>query len=632
MSGMNLSETPAPPQLPIDQLQLAAAPIRALHRAGIFTVGDLWARFVADPELGTIGAPSRKQAAEIRAGLIAFRKLIARERPEDLENFPDPRPLLIPAPDQPLPNLIALVPVIAEALSTVHDSAREYEILRRRYGFGGSAVYTLEEIGLYHGLTRERVRQIEERAKRRLVDALRDEDPGTHRLSDSIHSEFNELGLLFRSGPPLILESEVARQLAVRYGTTLTPDQRLALLLELWGAIPVRPGNVGLKDSAGNVWSWSKSPPVKRIARVVQAVRAHLEEVARPESLFHLSVVVNRSSKERIPPEDVRLSITLMEEVEEVAPDEVRWRFEHLRSLGDKAYAVLLDAGAPLHFTEIARKINQRMAAAGFPPSVTLHQSLGSQLSMDERFESVGRSGTWKLKDWDHVRTDSIANLMREALAARQEPLTYDEIHAYVVQHRPEVPRQSILSLVTLTADVFVRRSGGRVELVGWGKSGLPELDPRRSREIVRQQIQQAVLDLVVKSGDEPLPLATLVREIRARTQLPENTIRTRLKRADWAQLTTHATHRSVKIDVAALEQEVTSPPRARIRTDVEKLVNEYLESRPHRRASIGEIWKHIRRLRPKLKRPTLYSILSRLPGLSKERVETRVFYWRNDA
>src|SRR5687768_12879488 len=120
MSGMTLPETPAPSQLPVDQLQLAAAPIRALHRAGIFTIGDLWARFVADPELGSIGAPSRKQAAEIRAGLIGFRKLVARERPGDRENFPDPRPLLILGPDQPLPNLLTLVPVIAEALGTAH--------------------------------------------------------------------------------------------------------------------------------------------------------------------------------------------------------------------------------------------------------------------------------------------------------------------------------------------------------------------------------------------------------------------------------------------------------------------------------------------------------------------------------
>jgi hypothetical protein len=631
MSGMTLSEISAPSQLPVDQLQLAAATIRVLHRAGIITIGDLWARFVADPELSGIGVPSRKQVTQIRAGLIGFRKLIATERPEHLENFPDPRPLLIPGPDQPVPNLLPLVPVIAEALGMAHDSTREFEILRRRYGFGGSAVYTLEEIGLYYGLTRERVRQLEERGKRRLADALRDADPGApYRLSDSIYGEFNELGLLLREGPPLILESEVARQLAIRYGATLRPGQRLALslLMELWGAFPIRPANVGLKDSAGTVWDWGASPPLKRIARVVQTVRAHLEEVARPESLFHLSVVVNRSSKERIPPEDVRLSITLMEEVEEVAPDEFRWRFEHLRSLGDKAYAVLLDAGAPLHFTEIARNINQRMAAAGFPPAVTLHQSLGSQLSMDDRFESVGRSGTWKLKDWDHVRTDSIVDLMREALAARQEPLTYDEIHAFVVQHRPEVPRQSIPSLVHLTPDVFVRRSGGLVELVGWGKSRVPEPDPRRTREVVRQQIREAVLDIVGKLGDEPLPLSKLVREIRARTLLPENTVRARLKRAAWAQL---IAHRAVKIDVAALEQEVASPPRARIRMDVEKLVNEYLEGRPDRRASIGEIWKHIRRLRPKLKRPTLYSVLSRLPNLSKERVETRVFYWRND-
>lgn len=632
---MILSEDPAPPHLPLECLGLSPAPLRALHRAGILTVGELWARYLEDPELAGIGASSRRQVAEIRAGLGAFRKRVVNEWPEELAQFPDPRPLLVPTPEQPVPNLLALLPALAEALGMIHDSAREYEILRRRYGFAGSAVYTLEEIGLYYGLTRERVRQLEDRGKRRLLEAVRGDDPGApYRLFESIHREFNELGTVLRPERGLILETEVAQRLGLRYDLGLTGAHRagLPLLMELLGATPLRPASLGLRDAAGTVWAWSTALDVKLIARAVQAVRTHLEEVARPESLFHLTVVANRASKERISPEDVRLAISLLEEVEEVGPDEFRWRFEHLRSFADKAYAVLLDEGVPLHFTQIARRINQRLAAAGLPPAVTLHQSLTSQLSNDERFESVARSGAWKLSGWDHVRTDSIVDLMREALASRQEALTYDELHAFVVQHRPEVPRQSILSLVALDRETFAKRSGGRVELVGWGKSGVPDAEARRTREMVRQQVREAVLDFVGGWGDDPVPLPRLIREIRARTHLPENTVRNRLKKAGWAELIVDENQRLVKIHVPGLEQEVASPPRARIRADLEKVVNAYLDDRPDRRASIGEIWKHVRRLRPRLKRPTLYSVLSKLPGLSKERVQSRVFYTRTGA
>ncbi len=47
-------------------------------------------------------------------------------------------------------------------------SPREYEILSSYYGLNGNKPLTLEEIGELYGLTRERVRQIKERALRRL--------------------------------------------------------------------------------------------------------------------------------------------------------------------------------------------------------------------------------------------------------------------------------------------------------------------------------------------------------------------------------------------------------------------------------------------------------------------------------
>ncbi|MGE5444495.1 MAG: RNA polymerase sigma factor RpoD/SigA [Ignavibacteriales bacterium] len=55
---------------------------------------------------------------------------------------------------------------IEEALSSL--SNREEEILKMRFGIGYNDSYTLEEIGSHYGLTRERIRQIEERALKKL--------------------------------------------------------------------------------------------------------------------------------------------------------------------------------------------------------------------------------------------------------------------------------------------------------------------------------------------------------------------------------------------------------------------------------------------------------------------------------
>ncbi len=57
---------------------------------------------------------------------------------------------------------------ILEALNTLTE--REAEVLRMRFGLDGGREYTLEEVGQHFKLTRERIRQIEAKALRKLRD------------------------------------------------------------------------------------------------------------------------------------------------------------------------------------------------------------------------------------------------------------------------------------------------------------------------------------------------------------------------------------------------------------------------------------------------------------------------------
>ena len=70
-----------------------------------------------------------------------------------------------PSPTQSVHQLI-LREKVEEVLSTL--SPREARILRLRYGLDNGRAYTLEEVGRKFGLTRERIRQIQGRALRRL--------------------------------------------------------------------------------------------------------------------------------------------------------------------------------------------------------------------------------------------------------------------------------------------------------------------------------------------------------------------------------------------------------------------------------------------------------------------------------
>jgi RNA polymerase primary sigma factor len=60
---------------------------------------------------------------------------------------------------------------VNEVLSTL--SPREARILRLRFGLENGRTYTLEEVGEKFGLTRERIRQIEGKALRRLRHPMR---------------------------------------------------------------------------------------------------------------------------------------------------------------------------------------------------------------------------------------------------------------------------------------------------------------------------------------------------------------------------------------------------------------------------------------------------------------------------
>ena len=75
--------------------------------------------------------------------------------------------------DDPLydSNLEALKERLEEVMTDL--SHREREILRLRYGLADGYTYTLEEVGKIFSVTRERVRQIESKAVRKLQSPYR---------------------------------------------------------------------------------------------------------------------------------------------------------------------------------------------------------------------------------------------------------------------------------------------------------------------------------------------------------------------------------------------------------------------------------------------------------------------------
>ena len=128
----------------------------------------------SSPTVQEIANATSLTTAEVRFAMSAGRSPLSLDRPLEgsddavLSDFvADPRGA------DPLDHLnrAALRERLEEAL--VELSFREREIVRLRYGLADGTVYTLEEVGQIFSITRERVRQIEAKAVRKLQHPVR---------------------------------------------------------------------------------------------------------------------------------------------------------------------------------------------------------------------------------------------------------------------------------------------------------------------------------------------------------------------------------------------------------------------------------------------------------------------------
>ncbi len=139
--------------------------IRKLHQVSR-QLEQLWGRKPSAEELAT---HMDLESSKVRWMLRVSRHPVSLERPvgeeedSELGNFIEDEDALTP-PDAAYHRL--LQEKLEDVLSTL--TPREARILRLRFGLQNGRSYTLEEVGKKFGLTRERIRQIEGQALRKL--------------------------------------------------------------------------------------------------------------------------------------------------------------------------------------------------------------------------------------------------------------------------------------------------------------------------------------------------------------------------------------------------------------------------------------------------------------------------------
>lgn len=271
-------------------------------------------------------------------------------------------------------NLNALV---EEALRG--ESKRSERILVGRYGLGSDAKRkTLAVLGREYGLTRERIRQIEEASLASIRERIREHEEAI-RLLKLLERYMEDVGHVRRG-------DFVAHDVRILLGHDEPVDHyyhKLRFLRDVLEWPHVAGGN--------EEWYviWYSKPEAYERARTV------VEHLLRMDDHDFEKFLKSARTKFRLPEPQILNYLTLSKRFGvgpygDLGAD--HWVHVNPKTVRDKVYLVLKKTGEPLHFEEIAEHVN-RIGGKKRAPA-TVH----NELIKDDRFVLVSR-GTYTVNE-----------------------------------------------------------------------------------------------------------------------------------------------------------------------------------------------------------------------------------------
>lgn len=333
---------------------------------------------------------------------------------------------------------------ISSRLIQVIENERARDILARRYGLTETGtVETLESVGKSYGITRERVRQIENHALRsiqksadyqELADAFRE-------LADSIE----QLG-------GVASEEEVLQQFCkspedhnyilflLHVGDTFNKRKDGSDFVHHWYVDTARADAIrdALQNLYGTITDTVVLPEEEIIARYKQELAKAQIAQDNADTLLRWLALSKKIARN-----------PLGEWGRSTSPS-VR-----VKGMRDFAYLTLKRHGSPMHFSEVAQQVEALFGRKAH--IATTH----NELIKDPRFVLVGR-GLYALAEWGYskgVVKDVIKELLRE-----NGPLTKKEIIDHVKRER--YVKDNTIAVNLQDTDTFLHQKDDTYTLV----------------------------------------------------------------------------------------------------------------------------------------------------------------------
>jgi hypothetical protein len=320
-----------------------------------------------------------------------------------------------------------------------------------------------------------------------------------------------------------LTEAEIIRILEARYDFSFLPRDLGALRLLLsvfeFDTLPevINNSNITLHPSWITVAEFDK----KAIYETLRAIYRILENSVIPIHFFDLRINFKRATKKDLSTERFQITSKICAEVETIGDETYQIKFEHLSSVADKAYRILHESNEPMHMNHILKEINHRLIKVK-EPQIQL-RTVQQQLVNDKRFVPIGRSGNWRLSEWEGIRTDTIIDLMKEFYYLKRGSATPDEIYEYVSSKRSDVAKNSIGIYLSILKDTFTRVSETEYELTEWG--GKPYISERsgkkrvRKKKTLREIIQGQIVEFLSKQPNKRALVSDVAQHVMRMTK-----------------------------------------------------------------------------------------------------------------
>lgn len=344
---------------------------------------------------------------------------------------------------------------LTDFLATLPE--KQKEVVEKRYGLSGSDPMTLEAIGEERGVTRERIRQIEDVA----LLALRKNLDDLSEVVENLKSYLDVLGGVRRE--KRLLE-EAANSLVDDPIKDLKSSKTASKLQNhIWFLLDLAPQFNYLLEKKDNYSAWYRDPDIlKKLNRINNFVKKELTRKSDPLELDEYNDLVHKTMKNfSLKNENILLSYLDVSKEFGFNPfgefGLTKWSFIRPASVNTKAYLILEKQNQPLHFVDIAKLIND----AGFDEKQAQPTTVHNELIKDPNFVLVGR-GLYALKDWGYepgTVKDVLLKVMKKI-----GPKTYRELVEEMKKHR--LVKDATVLINLQDKKLFKKLPDGRYSLV----------------------------------------------------------------------------------------------------------------------------------------------------------------------